>query len=63
MEIFIIVCAIIAMWAGAIFYNPLRRKMAGIIGVGGSYLILAGVMLLVMTLASLIGGAGLGRCC
>lgn len=61
MEIFIIVVAIIAMWVGAICFNPLRRKMSGIIGVGGSYLILAGVMLLVMLLSSLFSGAGLGE--
>ena len=34
--------------------------MSGIIGVGGSYLILAGVMLLIMTLSSLFSGAGFG---
>lgn len=55
MEGFLVVIAIIAMLAGAIFYNPLRRKVDGIIGVGGAYIILIGVLLLVMTIGNLFG--------
>lgn len=39
---------------GTIGYNGLRRKWAGIIGVGGSYVILLGVMLLVGTIGTLV---------
>lgn len=39
---------------GTIGYNGLRRKWAGIIGVGGSYVILLGVMLLIATIGTLI---------
>lgn len=48
--------AVAAMLGGAIFYNPLRRKMMGVIGVGGSYLILIGIMCLVMMIGQLIQG-------
>lgn len=54
MEGIVIGIAVVAMLVGAIRYNPLRRKWAGIIGVGGSYLILIGVMLLVTFAASFI---------
>ena len=40
--------------AGTIGYNGLREKWAGIIGVGGSYVILLGVMLLIGTIGTLI---------
>ncbi|MBQ8813801.1 MAG: hypothetical protein IJZ85_04835 [Lachnospiraceae bacterium] len=55
--------AVVAMLIGAFGYNSLRRKWAGIIGVGGSYLILIGVMLLVAaigTLIRVIGGGSAG---
>lgn len=55
MEVFLVVVAVVAMLAGAIFYNPLRRKVDGIIGVGGAYIILVGVLLLVMTIGNLFG--------
>ena len=38
-------------------YKSFRRKYAGIIGVGGSYLILLGLMLLVTGIVQLINGA------
>ena len=38
-------------------YKAFRRKYAGIIGVGGSYLILLGLMLLVTGIVQLIKGA------
>ena len=43
--VILVVLACLAMLGGAIFYNPLRRRMAGIIGVGGAYIVLIGVML------------------
>lgn len=52
----IIALAVIAMLGGAIFYNPLRRKMAGIIGVGGSYLVLLGIMLAVAGIGEIFRG-------
>lgn len=39
---------------GTIGFNSLRRKWAGIIGVGGSYIILLGVMLLFATIGTLV---------
>ena len=54
---------IVAVWGvimlvlclvGTIGYNSLRRKWAGIIGVGGSYAILLGVMLLFATIGTVI---------
>ena len=39
---------------GTIGYNGLRRKWAGIIGVGGSYVILLGVMLLFGTIGTVV---------
>lgn len=39
---------------GTIGYNGLRRKWAGIIGVGGSYIILLGIMLLIASIGTLI---------
>lgn len=53
MEGILIAIAVIAMLGGAIFYNPLRRKMSNIIGVGGSYMILIGIMLLVVSIVEL----------
>ncbi|MGM9593030.1 MAG: hypothetical protein ACI3U8_01615 [Candidatus Onthomonas sp.] len=52
----LIALAVVAMLGGAIFYNPLRRKMAGIIGVGGAYVVLIGIMLLVACFTQLFGG-------
>lgn len=43
----LMILAGIVMLAGAIFYNPVRKKMAGIIGVGGSYFVLLGVLLII----------------
>ena len=42
--IILIIAAIAFMFLGFFAYNPIRRKYAGIIGVGGSYLVLLGVM-------------------
>lgn len=53
--IILIVLAIAFMFLGFFAYNPLRRKYAGIIGVGGSYLILLGVMLLFSSIGQIIG--------
>lgn len=39
---------------GTIGYNGLRRKWAGIIGVGGSYVILLGIMLLIGCIGTLV---------
>lgn len=46
--------AVVLMVGGFIAYNPLREKWADVIGVGGSYVILLGVMLLLMTIGSLV---------
>ncbi|MBQ8837299.1 MAG: hypothetical protein IJ002_07325 [Clostridia bacterium] len=53
MEGILMAIAVIAMLVGTAFYNPLRRKVAGVVGVGGSYMILAGVMLFVMLIGQL----------
>ena len=39
---------------GTIGYNGLRRKWAGIIGVGGAYVILLGIMLLIGSVGTLV---------
>lgn len=49
--------ALALILVGAIGFNGFRRKMAGVIGVGGSYIILLGIMLLVTGIVQLIGGA------
>lgn len=46
------VIMLILCLVGTIGYNSLRRKWAGIIGVGGSYVILLGVMLFFATIAT-----------
>lgn len=53
-----IVCTFILVLclAGTIGYKDLRRKWAGIIGVGGSYIVLIGVVQLVVLVAGLIKG-------
>lgn len=38
---------------GFFLYNPLRRKFKGIIGVGGSYLLATGLLLLIALIASI----------
>ena len=53
--ILLIIAAIALMLAGFLAYNPLRRKYAGIIGVGGSYIVLLGVMLLISSIGQIIG--------
>lgn len=50
--------AVIIMIAGGIFYNKLRVKYYGIIGVGGSYMALIGIMMLFTVIGSLFTGAG-----
>ncbi len=53
MEIFLYALLVIAVFGGAIFFNKLRCKMYGIVGVGGSYVILMGIMLLCSLLLQL----------
>lgn len=48
--------AVIVMLAGGIFYNKLRAKYYGIIGVGGSYFAAIGVMGAFMLIGSLLAG-------
>ena len=48
--------AVVLMLGGAIFYNKLRAKVYGIIGVGGSYMVTIGIMVLFMLIPSLFGG-------
>lgn len=48
MDAILMVILFIFTLTGVFGYNSLRRKFAGIIGVGGSYVILLGVMLVVM---------------
>lgn len=50
----LLILCIVLMIGGFFGYNPLRKKWAGIVGVGGSYIILLGIMLLVMLVGSLI---------
>ena len=51
---FLVVASFVLMFAGFFAYNPVRRKWAGIIGVGGSYVVLLGVMTLVMLIGSMV---------
>ena len=53
--IILIIAAIAFMFLGFFSYNPIRRKYAGIIGVGGSYVVLLGVMLLFSSIGQIIG--------
>lgn len=48
--------AVVLMLGGGIFYNKLRAKVYGIIGVGGSYMATIGIMLLVSLIPTIIGG-------
>lgn len=52
--------AIVLMLGGAIFYNKLRAKVYGVIGVGGSYMALIGMAMLCALIASLFGGKTFG---
>ena len=52
---FLIIAAVAFMILGFCAYNPLRRKYAGTIGVGGSYLVLLGIMLLASSVGQIIG--------
>ena len=52
----LITLAVCVMLAGGIFYNKLRTKFYGIIGVGGSYFSTIGIMGLFMFVGSLVGG-------
>ena len=52
--IILIIAAIAFMFLGFFAYNPLRKKYAGIIGVGGSYVVLLGVMLLFSSIGQII---------
>ena len=46
------------MLGGGIFYNKLRAKVYGVIGVGGSYMVTIGIMMLFALIGSLFGGGG-----
>lgn len=48
----------ILVFGGGIFYNKLRTKYYGIVGVGGSYFITIGLMVLGMLIGQLIQGFG-----
>ena len=48
--------AVVLMLGGGIFYNKLRAKVYGVIGVGGCYMATIGIMVLFMLIASLFGG-------
>ena len=50
----LILCAVF-MVGGFVAYNPLRRKMDGIIGVGGAYLILLGILMLFASIGQIAG--------
>lgn len=56
--IILIGAAIAFMLIGFFGYNPLRKKFAGVIGVGGSYIILLGIMLLCAAIGQIIRTAG-----
>ena len=50
---FLLIVAVVLMLIGFFGYNPLRRKYAGVIGVGGSYFILLGLLLLVSSVGQI----------
>ena len=50
----LILCAVF-MVGGFVAYNPLRRKMDGIIGVGGAYFILIGILMLFASIGQIAG--------
>ena len=54
----LIALAVVLMLGGGIFYNKLRAKVYGIIGVGGSYMATIGIMMLCALIGSLFGGGG-----
>lgn len=54
LELFFGLCLLAFCIIGASRYNKLRRKWKNIIGVFGSYIILLGIMLFVMTIISLM---------
>lgn len=56
MEAVLIGIAVLAALASLFAYNPMRRKMAGIVGVGGAYVILVGLMTLVMVVGQVVTG-------
>lgn len=62
MENFALIGTLILIFAvfGAISFNHLRRNWYGVLGVGGAYVIVIGIMLLVALLASLFGGGESG---
>lgn len=55
MEVVLLIAAVALMLVGFFGYNPIRRKWAGIIGVGGAYIITLGIMLGVSLIGALIG--------
>ncbi len=59
MEIFLAFVCVVSL-IGAIAYNPLRRKMAGIVGVIGAYMITTGLISLGMLIAQLFRKESVG---
>ncbi len=53
----LIALAVLLMLGGGIFYNKLRSKVYGVIGVGGSYMATIGLMVLVMLIVSIFTGS------
>ncbi len=58
MESILIGLAVVFMLVGAIGFNAFRRKVYGIIGVGGSYFVLLGIISLVMLIGQLVTNFG-----
>lgn len=44
---------LIFIFAGFFLYNPIRRKWSGIIGIGGSYLIATGMIVIISLIAAI----------
>lgn len=59
MSVVVLLAIVFIVW-GFVGYNSLRKKWSGIIGVGGSYLILLGIMCIVMLIGGLISKLGGG---
>lgn len=53
--VILFIAAIALMFVGFFGYNPIRKKWAGIIGVGGAYIITLGILLGISLVGSLIG--------
>lgn len=51
----LLIAAFALMFVGFFGYNPIRKKWAGVIGVGGAYIITLGILLGVSLIGSIIG--------